>query len=65
MIRKTPVNLSLSALLDGETVMTETLLSERPAVLGVGIEDPMTGEPAVRIASEMEQIGKISVLYRR
>lgn len=65
VIRKTPVNLSLSALMDGETVMTETLLSERPAVLGVGIEDPMTGEPAVRIASEMEQIGKISVLYRK
>lgn len=67
VLGRTPVDLKLTELEPGTVLETVTKLPEDfggdgAAVLGVGIEDPMTGQPAVHLAMEAEEWGAITLL---
>ena len=69
LLGRWPVEMDTSGLLPGETFtsltrVTEDLM-ERGAYAAVGIEDPMTGQPAVRLAMETDLIGLTHVLWER
>ena len=62
-----PVELSLKELTAGESKQTLTripgnLIPDSPYSIGVGIEDPMTGQPAVYLAMDAPRQGRISVV---
>lgn len=66
---KVPVELKLTQLLPGKKLNTTTKFSldkwgGKANALSVGIEDPMTGLPAVQLVSDQEKMGKLSVLKR-
>lgn len=66
---KIPVKLSLKALAGGGSAVTETAVGQKAfsqaAALGVGIEDPMTGRPAVHLAMNAPKLDAVTVLYEK
>lgn len=67
ILKKYPVDIKLTELSAGGSVTTKTKLpedfrKEGYGALGVGIEDPMTGLPAVQLTMECAQVGNIAVL---
>lgn len=67
VLDREPVDLKLTELKPGAVLETVTKLPEdfgggRAAALGVGIEDPMTGRPAVHLAMEAGERGAIVLL---
>lgn len=67
VLEKIPVKLSLKSLTGGASMTTETVLDQKSfdqaAALGVGIEDPMTGKPAVYLAMDAPNLGAVTILY--
>lgn len=67
LLGRWPVEVDTTRLLPGETVTSRTQvqadLMERGTYVALGIEDPMTGQPAVRLAMETETIGLTHVLW--
>lgn len=64
---KVPVKISLTQLTGGTSLETRTVIplnmvSAEKGSLGIGIEDPMTGKPSVKLMMETERIGEISIL---
>lgn len=69
VLQTLPVDVAVSTVLPGETVASRTAIPESAledaAAIAVGIEDPLTGRPAVRLTMEADQAGeRLSVLYR-
>ena len=68
-ISRHQLEISLSRLLPGEDLVTEVTpgIKKKEAAglkFCVGIEDPERREPAVRLTTEAEQVGKLTVLYQ-
>lgn len=67
VVERIPVEMKLTALLPGQSLETRTELpkdfqSEGVEMIGVGIEDPMTGRPAVNLAMKVQEINGIFLL---
>lgn len=64
---KIPVNINLTELLPKEEIQSVTKLEagldKDAACVCVGIEDPMTGKPAVSLAMDTKEIDKTTVLF--
>lgn len=69
IIRKVPVEISLSNLCGGDKLQTVTMLEkswiDQADRIGVGIEDPLTGRDAVYLCMGAERRGTVSVLYNK
>lgn len=68
VLQSVPVAVDIRRVLPGESVTSETGLTMNDAVnnasfIGVGIEDPMTGKPAVSLAMQAEPVDKMTILY--
>ena len=69
VLSRISTEIALTEILPGETYTFSVPISsgQSPrdaAALCIGIEDPATGNPAVVFASQTEQIGKMTVLFR-
>ena len=68
MIFKLPVDMKMTKVLPGETVVSRTVvmheLASRAQIVTLGIVDPMTEAPAVQLAMEAETIGNTTVLWQ-
>ena len=69
LLGRWPVDLQTTALLPGETVVSQTEVSaewlEQGHTIALGIEDPMVEEPVVYLAMETERIGLTHVLWTK
>ena len=69
LLGRWPVDVQTTALLPGETVVSQTEVSaewlEQGHTIALGIEDPMVEEPAVYLAMETERIGLTHVLWTK
>lgn len=66
---KVEVEIDLTKLTGGTSIETKTVIpaemaSPSDGFLGIGIEDPMTGQPAVKLMMETERAGNISLLLK-
>lgn len=69
IIQRIPLNIDLTALTQGTSVnkkvsVSTKLLKEEDIKIGVGIENPETGEPSVFLPMEGERIDSISILWK-
>jgi len=67
IVEKSQVDIKLSELTEGKTIVTQTLLDiankqDNSYKLCIGIIDPNTGEPAVKFAMDADRIGNMTVL---
>lgn len=68
LINKIKTDVKLTQILPGEQIKSITAipLSKEPGYgtkLCVGIEDPLTGEPAITLVTDAARIGKLSVIH--
>ena len=69
IVGRCPIQLETTGLLPGTTITTRTdwtaeQMGNGVSAIGVGIEDPMTGKPAVSLTMETESVEKITILFR-
>lgn len=69
IVGRCPVQLETTGLLPGTMITTRTdwtaeQMGDGVSAIGVGIEDPMTGKPAVSLTMETESVEKITILFR-
>lgn len=67
---KVKIDMNLTQLPGGASMETRTVVPHDMAgsvsgTLGIGIEDPMTGRPAVRLMMKTERVGEISILQTK
>lgn len=68
IIEKSPVYINLTELKNEKTIRTYSALSLKNALgkkcrVCIGIEDPLTGKPAIKFAMNQPRVGNMSVLY--
>ncbi|MEG1068642.1 MAG: DUF4832 domain-containing protein [Ruthenibacterium sp.] len=65
VLQKTPVSLQTTALVPGEKIVTKTALPATDGIcaVGIGIEDPLTQNPAVQFAMQAKARNGITILY--